>query len=152
MELVDNGVSTTPESTIAALEALSGRAATSDQRFLLCGGAPKPGLGFEGLAAAAAASKWALVPFGKAADALSRAGRDAGMEVVPVDPGPPHHEAVADALRGSLRPAAEGPRPALVLLSPACASFDGYPNFQARAQAFREALGANVAEGSLSED
>ncbi|MEC8511412.1 MAG: UDP-N-acetylmuramoyl-L-alanine--D-glutamate ligase [Planctomycetota bacterium] len=152
MDLVDNGVSTTPESTVAALEALSGRAAATDQRFLLCGGAPKQGLGFEGLAAAAAASKWALVPFGEAAEALSRAGRDAGAEVVPVDPCPPHHEAVADALRGSLRSATGAPRPALVLLSPACASFDGYPNFQARARAFREALGENDAEGSLSQD
>ena len=118
MELVDNGVSTTPESTIAALEALSAAAAAADQRFLLCGGAPKKGLGFEGLAAAAAASGWVLVPFGDAADALSRAGRDAGAELIPVDPGAPHHEAVALALRGAVRPPGEGSEPALVLLSP----------------------------------
>ena len=152
MELVDNGVSTTPESTIAALEALSAAAAAADQRFLLCGGAPKKGLGFEGLAAAAAASGWVLVPFGDAADALSRAGRDAGAELIPVDPGAPHHEAVALALRGAVRPPGEGSEPALVLLSPACASFDGYPNFQARALAFRQALGGIEPERAISED
>ncbi|MEE2940465.1 MAG: UDP-N-acetylmuramoyl-L-alanine--D-glutamate ligase [Planctomycetota bacterium] len=152
MEFVDNGVSTTPESTIAALEALAGHAATTTQRFLLCGGAPKRGLGFEGLAAAAAASRWALVPFGAAADALSRAGRDAGAEVIQVDPGLPHHEAVAGALRAAVHPVAEGSRPALVLLSPACASFDGYPNFQARALAFRVALAESDAERAFSGD
>lgn len=152
VEFVDNGVSTTPESTLAALEALAGRAAAADQRFLLCGGAPKQGLGFEGLAAAAAASGWILVPFGDAADALSRAGRDAGAEIVAVDPGLPHHEAVAAALRKAVRPVADGPGTPLVLLSPACASFDGYPNFRARALAFREALGEKDAERAISED
>lgn len=47
---------------------------------------------------------------------------------------------------------ADGPGTPLVLLSPACASFDGYPNFRARALAFREALGEKDAERAISED
>ena len=43
------------------------------------------------------------------------------------------------AAEAALR-AAERSEASLVLFSPACASFDRYPNFEARALAFREAV------------
>lgn len=152
VELIDNGVSTTPESTVVALEALAPRAAQCSARFLLCGGAPKKDLPFKPLARAAATGGWTLVPFGKAAEALTRAGRDAGAQVQPVDSAARHHEAVRQALLDALQSAPGPGERALVLLSPACASFDGYPNFRARAEAFREALTEIGTERAISED
>jgi UDP-N-acetylmuramoylalanine--D-glutamate ligase len=46
--------------------------------------------------------------------------------------------AVAAAARDAMR---NGRRHAAVLLSPACASFDHYPNFEVRGDAFRALVG-----------
>ena len=139
MDLVDNGVSTTPESTVAAPSKHS-RAAlprrTSDSRSRR---STEEGLGLRRPRGGRCGPGVALVPFGEAAEALSRAGRDAGAELVPVDPLPPHHEAVADALRGS-PPGRGGTRLALVFLS-CLRELRRLPELQARAMAFRDAFG-----------
>jgi UDP-N-acetylmuramoylalanine--D-glutamate ligase len=49
--------------------------------------------------------------------------------------------AVAAAVKAAIGAAAEGRRP-VVLLSPACASFDQFKNFEARGDAFREMVSA----------
>ena len=46
-------------------------------------------------------------------------------------------QAVADAARDVLK---DGGRDAVILLSPACSSFDHYPNFEVRGEAFRKAV------------
>jgi UDP-N-acetylmuramoylalanine--D-glutamate ligase len=54
--------------------------------------------------------------------------------------------AVADAAQDAIADRRKG---AVVLLSPACASFDHYPNFEVRGEAFRKAV-ANLAGVSMS--
>lgn len=121
--VVDNAVSTTPDSTRSALGAM--------QRgcVLLAGGKAK-GLPLDELARAAADRVGLAVCFGEAGNDLAAALTTAG---VPTRRVATVEEAVHTAY-------AEAPPGAELLFSPACASFDAYPNFQARAHAFRAAL------------
>ncbi|MDP6538105.1 MAG: UDP-N-acetylmuramoyl-L-alanine--D-glutamate ligase [Planctomycetota bacterium] len=120
----DNGVSTTPDSTVSAMRSLP-------RGFILvCGGRLKD-LPTDELAAVAAERAGRAIVFGAAAPTLGARLRAAGVEILEVD-------GVEDAARAALEPGDEGGD---VLFSPACASFDAWPNFAARARAFREALG-----------
>ena len=74
---------------------------------------------------------------GEAADDFARAIGDAA----PVTMSGTIAQAVADAFADA---AATG-YPAVVLLSPACASFDQFPDFEARGDAFRAAVEALAA-------
>ena len=121
--VVDNAVSTTPDSTFAALREL-GPGTT-----LLVGGRRKE-LPFDELAHLAAAKEAFCVCFGESGDGLleeftSRGAR--GRRAATVE------EACELAFEHT---SPEG----CILFSPACASFDAYPNFRARALAFRDAL------------
>ena len=59
-------------------------------------------------------------------------------------------ETLDRAVAAAARDAAKEGRPAaVVLLSPACASFDHYPNFEVRGEAFRTAV-ASLAGVSMS--
>ena len=119
----DNGVSTTPDSTIAALRSLP-KGCT-----LLAGGQAK-GLPLEALARAVAEHAHALVTFGRAAQELADGLCAPGLQVC-----------VESGLEAAVKRAlALTPPGADLLFSPACASFDAYPNFRARALAFRAAL------------
>lgn len=117
--LWDNGVSTTPDSTVSALEVLPPRA------VVLLGGQVKA-LDLAPLIAALSARNAVPVVFGAARATWPGELRAAGLEV---------HEAAGplEALDH-----ARGLTGSSVLFSPACASFDAYPNFQARALAFLE--------------
>jgi UDP-N-acetylmuramoylalanine--D-glutamate ligase len=121
--VIDNGVSTTPDSTIAALLELEPGA------ILVCGGQAKRGLALEPLAEVARARGARAVAFGASAAALVSAFEARG---VPVEGARSVEEALALAFAG--------PPGAPLLFSPACASFDAYLNFRARALAFRAAL------------
>ncbi len=68
---------------------------------------------------------------GKAADLYERILSDRGLRVV-------HGESVAQATRLAADAAEKGE---VVLLSPACASYDQFKDFEARGAAFREAVG-----------
>jgi len=113
--LWDNGVSTTPDTTLSALEALEAGV------VLLVGGQPKE-LGLEPLIRACRAREARVVVFGAAAEPWSEAFRGEG---VPTETAAGPREALDQALE------LEGNA---LLFSPACASFDAYPNFRARAE------------------
>lgn len=121
----DNAVSTTPDSTIAAL-ACVGSGAT-----LLVGGKRKA-LDYAPLVRDARERGARAVVFGAAAESLADELRAGGVEAWPV---PALEEAVARALELT-------PQGGELLFSPACSSFDAFPNFQARALAFRAHLAA----------
>ena len=132
IHVVDNGVSTTPDSTLAAIEAIDG----AGPNVLVAGGKAKLGADLEALARRLAGpGGWALVPFGAAGGALAEAARRVG---VPVDDEPLAASAEAAAVRALAL--AERSGAGTLLFSPACASFDGYANFKERALAFRGAL------------
>ncbi len=121
--VLDNAVSTTPDSTIAALRSLAGPCT------LLCGGQAKR-LPLDELAAELARRGDAVVTFGAAAGELERAFAAAGARAVAGG-------ALADAVALALE---RTPAGGTLLFSPACASFDAFANFRARAEAFRAAL------------
>jgi len=120
----DNGVSTTPDSTVSAMRALE------PGFVLLCGGKDKR-LPLEELVAVARARASRVVVFGAAAPAWVPLLRAAGVQT---------HAArgVEEGLALCLEQGREGEA---LLFSPAAASFDAWPNFRARALAFRAALG-----------
>lgn len=124
----DNAVSTTPDSTASALESMQVPCT------LLCGGRLK-GLPLEPLLRAARGRVRRVVTFGEAAPQLAQAFGGAGFEVHAARSLETALEAVF-ADDPDDQPSAGEP----LLFSPACSSFDAYPNFQARAHAFRAAL------------
>jgi len=119
----DNAVSTTPDSTVAALRSLPAGLVA------LLGGRSKS-LPLDELARVAAEKATAVVCFGEARAELGAALRDSGVSVV-------IEEELERAVAAALALAPEGGD---VLFSPACSSFDAFPNFRARALAFRAAL------------
>jgi len=118
----DNGISTTPDSTVSALQSLE------RPLVLLCGGQAKQDLPLDALAALARERARAVVTFGGSSELLAAAFRAAG---VPVSATPTLREGVARAW-SELRPGET------LLFSPACASFDEFLNFRDRALRFRE--------------
>lgn len=119
----DNGVSTTPDSTVSALLALP------PGLTLLCGGKPKA-LDLDELLAVAAARARRVVVFGAAAASWVPLLRAAGAKAEPA-------AGVSEAVELAFRRMEPGEG---LLFSPAAASFDAWPNFRARAEAFRRAL------------
>ena len=163
--IYDNGVSTTPESTVAAMESVSQDRRPGDLQIVLVGGQAKRGCDMKALGEAAAALGWALVPFGAASDEITAIARESGATLASDASGLDRDavcEGVEDAVRVALKYMAGAPARALerqsaaapntspmkqadtvhLLFSPACASFDRYPNFKERALAFRAALAA----------
>ncbi len=115
---VNDSIATSPERTIAGLRAFA------DPVVLLLGGREK-NLPLEGLAALARERCRAVVCFGAAGRLFSEAMT--GVEVLVV-------EGLSEAVCGAAKRARPGD---VVLLSPAGTSFDAYPNFEARGEAFR---------------
>jgi len=118
--LWDNAVSTTPDSTISALESVP------EGTTLVVGGQVKD-LPVEPLLAAARDRRARVVIFGAARERWTDRFRAAGLETREADD-PRQALALAVALGTGE-----------ILISPACSSFDAYPNFQARARAFHDA-------------
>lgn len=135
VRVIDNGVSTTPDSTVAALSGLPAGPLT-----VLLGGAAKRDLAWDELAAALAARGATAVVFGAAAEALAAA---LGALEVPV-------VRAAGAIEAARTGLALTPQGGTLLFSPACASFDAWPNFEARARAFRAALPPSDAPSDIA--
>ncbi len=119
----DNGVSTTPDSTLSVFGSL-------EPGFTWIAGGKHKDLPLDALVAAARGRVRRVVTFGKAAPLLSATMRSAGFEVRAL-------ETVQEAVEAAF--SEMGPGEAL-LFSPACASYDQYLNFEARAQDFRRSL------------
>ncbi|MFO0973457.1 MAG: UDP-N-acetylmuramoyl-L-alanine--D-glutamate ligase [Phycisphaerae bacterium] len=122
--------STTPESAVTALEAFDAPV------IILLGGSDKH-VSFTGLAASVAQRARAAVCYGQVREQLSGAiARAAGGAAAP------RVETVAD-LPAALAAADLLARPGdVVVLSPACASYDQFRNYEQRGQVFREIVAA----------
>ena len=120
---VNDSIATAPERTLAALRATEGPV------VLLLGGREK-NLALDELAAAARERCRAVVCFGEAAEPFAAAVRAHGTVVTVV-------ETLDDAVLAGAKLAQPGDT---VLLSPAGTSFDAYPRFEARGDAFRAAV------------
>ncbi|HXH22017.1 MAG TPA: UDP-N-acetylmuramoyl-L-alanine--D-glutamate ligase [Dehalococcoidia bacterium] len=126
----NDSIATTPERTLAALRSFE------EPVVLLLGGREKH-LPLEELASVAAVRCRAIVCFGEARDILAAAVEGHGRPVERVGQLP-------EAVEAARRYARAGD---VVLLSPACTSFDAYPNFERRGEHFRELVGALAAPG-----
>jgi UDP-N-acetylmuramoylalanine--D-glutamate ligase len=125
----NDSIATTPASAIAGLRAFDAPV------LLIAGGSPK-GHDFAELAACAVGRCKAVFLIGATSDAIERALR-ARMEA-----DRPHLRrcgSLEEAVRGAAGLAAPGD---VVLLSPACASYDMFRNYRDRSRAFRRAVRA----------
>ena len=119
---VNDSKATNPGATQAALQSLGDRPGAT---VLIAGGDGK-GTDFEPLGDAIARRVRRLVAFGQDGPAIVRAigGRTRAT----------YAQSLADAVRQAAKAAEPGD---VVLLSPACASFDQFTDYQARGEAFR---------------
>ena len=122
---INDSIATSPERTLAALEAVG------EPAILLLGGREKA-LPLDRLRDAAARRCHAAICFGEAATPFAQAMAGAVGTVVRV-------ETLAEAVETAATLAREGDA---VLLSPAGTSFDAYPRFEARGEAFAELVAA----------
>jgi UDP-N-acetylmuramoylalanine--D-glutamate ligase len=120
----NDSIATTPESTIAALEAFR------EPIILIAGGSSK-NLSFEDVGGRIARRAKAAVLIGATAPEIERAIRAAGAPTPQIHPA----KSLDEAVRLAQRLARPGD---VVLLSPACASFDMFRNYAERGQKFRE--------------
>ncbi len=119
----NDSIATTPESAIAALRAFS------CPKVLIAGGSDK-GSSFEALGREIAREAHTALLLGATAPALRAAVEAAG--------GGAHTEIVPDLATALRRARACCPSGGVVLLSPACASYDLFRNFQDRGDQFRK--------------
>ena len=122
---VNDSIATTPERTLAGMRSFT------EPLVLLLGGREK-NLPLDEMAREAASRCRAVICFGEARDRLAAASRAAGAATDTA-------ATLADAVALAARRAQPGD---VVLLSPACTSFDAYDNFERRGEEFRALVGA----------
>jgi UDP-N-acetylmuramoylalanine--D-glutamate ligase len=127
----DDSIATTPERTMAALRSFE------EPIVLLLGGLDKH-LPLADLAEEAGRRCRAVVCFGEARDLLADAMVASGKAVELVDQ-------LTDAVHAAQALAKPGD---VVVMSPACTSFDAYPNFERRGEHFRALVGELAAAGA----
>jgi len=125
----NDSIATTPQSVMVALEAFD------VPKILIAGGYDKQ-LPFDELGERIAAQAKAVVLIGQTAQKIANAIRttSTGGPRVPIALA----ESLGEAVQIARRHAVEGD---VVLLSPACASYDMFDNFQQRGQQFAELVG-----------
>jgi UDP-N-acetylmuramoylalanine--D-glutamate ligase len=121
---INNSMCTNVDAAVRSLEALNRPA------VIIAGGVDKNS-DFAPLGAVIAREARHLVLIGQAAPKLEAAAREAGFTEIT------HAESMEEAVATSARIAQPGDA---VMLSPACASFDMFADFEARGQAFRDAV------------
>ncbi len=132
----NDSIATTPERALAGLNSFK------EPVVLLLGGRGKD-LPLEELAREALGRCRAVVCFGEAGPALEKALRWAA-DGSPKSPPVELVETLAEAVRAGRRLAKQGD---VVLLSPACASYDAYQGFEQRGNDFRQAVRAFAGRG-----
>ena len=129
---VNDSIATAPERVIAALNAYSG-----SRIVLLLGGRDKK-LPWDDLVKLALKRCRAVITFGEAglmiAEKIAEARIEAGIDM-PLE----QASSMREMVRLASNLAEEGD---VVLLSPGCTSYDAYPDFEARGEDFRRAVGA----------
>ena len=129
-------IATTPERTLAAL-------ASFEERIVLLLGGREKHLRLEEVAEQAVARCAAIVCFGESAglfeEALASAAGEADLDL-PIE----RVETLTDAVEAARALAEPGN---VVLLSPACASYDAYENFEQRGDDFRRLVREFAGEG-----
>ena len=135
---------TTPASTVTALRAF-------DAPVVLIAGGYDKGTAFDDMAEEIVRRARAVVLIGATADAIETAiGEAGGAGTADVDPADVYTDAAkppviarAETLDDAVRKSAGLARPGdVVVLSPACASYDMFTNFEERGQRFKEAVAA----------
>jgi UDP-N-acetylmuramoylalanine--D-glutamate ligase len=121
---VDDSISTTPESTLAALASFPGR------EIVLIAGGQDRGQDFDDLARSLAAREVTVIGVPSTGQRLLAAALDAGVRPGRAIEADDLHEAVALARELALPGVA-------VLLSPAAPSYDSYRDFEERGERFR---------------
>lgn len=122
----NDSIATTPQSAIVALEAFA------EPKIIIAGGYDKH-LPFDELGRKIAEKAKAAVLLGQTADAIAKAIRAVPKSEVSVE--------IVDSLAEAVKSAARLAEPGdIVLLSPACASYDMFENFQQRGEIFRRLL------------
>ena len=116
----NDSIATAPERTLAALRSFE------EPIVLMLGGRDK-NLPLEEMLAEARTRCRAVVCFGQSGPLLAGAAEAAGLTVEGAETMPEGFEKAARQARAG----------DVVLLSPACTSFDAYPNFEARGEEFR---------------
>ncbi|MGC8666697.1 MAG: UDP-N-acetylmuramoyl-L-alanine--D-glutamate ligase [Chthonomonadales bacterium] len=121
---INNSMCTNVDAAVRSLEAMD------RPTVVICGGVDKNS-DFTPLGTAIALRAAGMVTMGAAAGLLEEAARGAGFHRI---------ERAVDMDDAVRKAAAMAPRGGAVMLSPACASFDMYPDFEARGAAFRDAV------------
>ena len=133
VEYLNDSIATTPESTIAALEALGPNA------VVICGGSSK-GCSFRALGQTMARRARGVVLLGQTAQSI--------RESIPARAGGPEVR-LAATIEDAVAQAREIARPGdRVILSPACPSFDMFINFVERGRKFKEIARRMARSGS----
>jgi UDP-N-acetylmuramoylalanine--D-glutamate ligase len=120
VQVYNDSKGTNVASTIKALESFP-------ERIVLIAGGKGKGQDFRPLAAAARGRVAHAIVIGEDGDKVGTALREVGVPVTPADSMP----AAIEAALGAARPGD------VVLLSPACASYDQYRSFEERGEHFR---------------
>lgn len=128
VEYIDDSKGTNVGATLAALQGL-GQGQTRSKIILLAGGEGK-GQDFSPLQAAVSAYAKAVITFGKDGPLIYEAISQSGVEIQEA-------QSLSEAVQKATQLAISGD---MVLLSPACASFDMFKDYAHRAQVFIEAV------------
>jgi UDP-N-acetylmuramoylalanine--D-glutamate ligase len=128
----NDSIATTPERTVAGIRAFAG-----ERLVILLGGRHKQ-LPWDGLVAEVKQRCRAAICFGEAGPEIAAALSSAGYDgvVTTADLTEAVEQAAGKAMAGDI-----------VLLSPACTSFDAYENFEERGEHFRRLVRAIREDG-----
>ena len=134
---VNDSIATSPARTIAALKAF-------DRPIVLIAGGYDKHLPFDGMAELALGRVRHLVTLGVTAAKIEEAFASAAGKTGKPLPGMERAETFDDAVMAASRAAQDGD---VVLMSPACASYDMFNNFEERGRRFKELAGEITGKG-----